>query len=172
MRPSWNGMPVRRAYPTAAGIALSGTGITASAFAGCSSARISPIRSRVAYTDTPPSRLDADARYTCSKMQRPRRVRDDLGVRRGDERHAARGELVAHLARVDAVAVVGDRELAEVVVADDHRLRVLDLRRPRRRVARVAHRRTAAEDREVRLAEHLADETHAADDAQVAAIGR
>ena len=31
---------------------------------------------RVAYTETPPSRLEAEARYTCSKMQSPRRSCD------------------------------------------------------------------------------------------------
>src|SRR6266478_1607689 len=75
--------------------------MTASASAGCSSARISPIRSRVAYTETPPSRLEAEARYTCSKMQSPRRSRDARSAI-VDAQHLARRN-VAHEGGADRV---------------------------------------------------------------------
>src|SRR6266849_6262644 len=47
--------------------------MTTSATAGCSSASVSPMRSRVACTETPPRSLETEARYTCSNTQSPRR---------------------------------------------------------------------------------------------------
>src|SRR5207249_4259841 len=97
---------------------------------------------------------------------------DHLGVARGRERHAPAREIFAQVARVDAVAVVTDRELAERFATHDHRLGVLDTGAAGRRIARMADRRAAPQDPEVGLAEHLADEAHAPDDPHVAAIGR
>src|SRR5438552_2865625 len=168
MRPSRKGMPLRRAYPTAAGIALSGTGMTTSASAGCPSASVSPIRPRA-----------AELRQRARKPLVPRGtalvrddLRDHLGVARGRKADALARKLVAEIARVDAIAVVAYRELAQRVGADDHGLRVLDARAAGRRVARVADRRAAAEQAEVGLAEDLTDEAHTAHQSQVAAGGR
>src|SRR5437899_4500274 len=99
-------------------------------------------------------------------------LRDHLRVARGRKAHALARKLVAEIARVDAIAVVAYRELAQRVGADDHGLRVLDARAAGRRVARVADRRAAAEQAEVGLAEDLTDEAHTAHQSQVAAVGR
>src|SRR5207237_10624758 len=72
-------------------------------------------------------------------------LRHDLGVARGREPHALARELIAEVARVDAVAVVRDRELAEPVARDHQRLRVLDARAAGRRVAGMAGRGAAPE---------------------------
>ena len=66
-------------------------------------------------------------------------MQDDLGVAAGLEDRAAADELVAQLARVDQVAVVGDGDLA-VRAVDQDRLRVLELALAGGRVARVADR--------------------------------
>src|SRR5207249_4856249 len=103
-------------------------------------------------------------------------MRDDLsdhfGVARRREWHAGLREALAEVAGVDAVSVVTYRELAKPVGAHDHGLGVLDARAAGRGVPRVADRRAASEHAEIGLAEHLADQAHAADDPHVAAIRR
>src|SRR5207245_7009007 len=84
-------------------------------------------------------------------------LRDHFGVARRRERHAGLREALAQVARVDAVSVVTDRELAELVGAHDHWLGVLDARAAGRGVPRVADRRAASAHAEIRLAEHLAE---------------
>ena len=64
-------------------------------------------------------------------------MQDDFGVAARLEDRAVADELVAQLARVDEVAVVGDGDLA-VGAVDQERLRVLELALAGGRVARVA----------------------------------
>ena len=62
-------MPEASAYPMAAGVPDSGTGITRSASTGCSRARLRPIRTRALWTTVPAMRESGRARYTYSNTQ-------------------------------------------------------------------------------------------------------
>src|SRR5437879_5348846 len=153
-------------------MALSGTGMTTSAVAGCSSASVSPIRSRVAYTETPPRSLATDARYTCSNTQRPRRsaAKSAIGV---GPRSSMRSTSPGATSRTKAAPTVSS---AHVSLATSHASPL----RPRQsgrtpsgsRMAYSADRGAATEDTEIRLAEHLADEAHPADRPKVPPVGR
>ncbi|CAB4716157.1 unannotated protein [freshwater metagenome] len=70
MRPSLYGRPDTLAKPTAAGIEESGTGMTTSASAGCSSASSSPSRWRTAWTPWPSHVESGREKYTNSNAHR------------------------------------------------------------------------------------------------------
>jgi hypothetical protein len=94
---------------------------------------------------------------------------DHLGVGRGRERDAVRGQLVSELLRVREVAVVAERHGARAPVLDDW-LRVRPLCRAGRRVARVADCDLALEAAQVLLVEDLGDEAHVAQDGEPARV--
>ena len=85
---------------------------------------------------------------------------DDLRVGGAAELDAGIGELGVQLDRVDQVAVVRERHLT--AIRAPHRLGVLPRRRPRRRVAHVAHRELPAQGAELLLVEHLRHEAEVA----------
>src|SRR4029077_5868094 len=78
-------------------------------------------------------------------------------------------ELGPERVSVDQIAVVPERELAEVA-AHHQRLGVLAPARSSRGVASVADRREAGQPREVLLLERLADQSHAGMDVQLGAV--
>ena len=95
--------------------------------------------------------------------------RDDLRVGRAAEMDALVAQLAVELDRVDEVAVVGERDLAEVGAPD--RLRVLPGRGPGCRVAHVPEGHLALERAQLLLVEHLRDEAEVADGHDVAGVG-
>src|SRR5439155_24811797 len=79
-------------------------------------------------------------------------------------------EAVPHLADVDQVAVVAQRDRAPPAVLDE-RLRVRPLRRAGRRVAVMADRDLAAEATKLLLVEDLGDETEVAQRREAPVLG-
>ena len=88
-------------------------------------------------------------------------VDDDLGVARALEDRAARLESFAQRFGVGEVAVVGDGDRAARVV-DGDRLRVLEQRAARGRVADVTDRDVAPQSLELVGRKHVDDVAHAA----------
>src|SRR3954464_8444629 len=104
-------MPEASAYPTAAGVPDSGTGMTRSASAGCSLASRRPISTRVACTPRPP--IVGSGRAPEAAAGR------GVGAGQVDVlEHAALGLGMGEVLAAQAVLVDGD-QLAGLHLADD-----------------------------------------------------
>ena len=92
-------------------------------------------------------------------------VSQNLAVRRGLEQTALVLQILAQQARIDDVAVVGQREIARVVT-EQKRLHVLDTAASGGRIAHMADGRISLERRQFRLVEHLGHQSAALDAAE------
>ena len=98
-------------------------------------------------------------------------VEDDFGVAARLKDRPVAHELVAQLAGVDEVAVVGHGDLA-VGAIDQEWLRVLELALAGRRIARVADSDMPRQSLERVLVERLGDLPHRARNPELLAVGR
>src|SRR2546426_508079 len=127
MRPSRKGMPLRRAYPTAAGFARARLA-RHEPRGGLATEAQRTHAERIADRVEGGGREDHERPRATELRQRARKplvprgtalvrddLRDHLGVARGRKADALARKLVAEIARVDAIAVVADRELAQRV---------------------------------------------------------